>query len=196
MEILNFKDPFPHTLIYDFYDEVEQKLIWEELEFLNKPGKLCSPEETGDPLASKNKKSIFLDNLYNYRQVSNILNVNRKIFNILDKIEDSVISKYLNIADTDHTMINYYEDGAYYAPHHDIYVISSITTFWKTPKKFSGGNLTFTEFDYTPKMDYNSMVIFPSFVIHGVTPVELNNNDGINGRYTINQFYSIRQRSS
>ena len=193
MEILNLTNPFPHTIVYDFYNGDEQKLIWEELLFLNKPGKMHSPEMTGDPAASKNKKAIFLDRLYTDRNCSNILNVNRKIFTLIDHIEDMNISNYLKYSDFDETMVSYYEDGAYYDSHYDQFVISAITTFWEEPKKFSGGDLVFTDFDYLPKMKNNTIIIFPSYVFHKVTPISLRYNDGKSGRYTINQFYSIRQ---
>ncbi len=193
MEIINLSDPFPHSIIYDFYNEDEQRLVWEELIFLNKLGKMHSPDITGDALASENKKSIFLDHLYTDRNCSNILTVNRKIFTIVNHLENIFISNYLNYSDYDETMITYYEDGAYYKSHYDRYVISSITTFWEEPKKFSGGDLIFTDFEYLPKMKNNTMIIFPSFIFHEVTPISLKYDIGNNGRYTINQFYSIRQ---
>jgi hypothetical protein len=193
MEILNLSEPFPHIIIHDFYNYEELDLIWEEFKFLNKPGKMDPPELTGDPLASPNKRSIFLDFAYADRKYSNILSVNRKIFNVVDKFDQNLIYRYLELCDHDHTMISYYEDGAYYAKHHDIYVISSITVFWEEPKMFSGGDLYFSEFEYTPKMNNNTMVIFPSFYIHEVTPVKLEDCNEKRGRYSINQFYSIRQ---
>ena len=35
-----FKKPFPHIIVDNFYDEEELQLIWEELNFYTKPGKL------------------------------------------------------------------------------------------------------------------------------------------------------------
>ena len=193
MNLSNLSHPFYHTLIHDFYDDEEQKLVWEELEFLNKPNKLLSPDRTGDPLASPNKKSIFLDALYGHnQQVSNILTVNRKIFNILDLMKENTFSNYLRSVNIRYqTMLSYYEDKAYYSSHRDAFTVSSVTTFWKEPKKFTGGELRFVDFDYTPEMYHNSTIIFPSFVNHEVTPICMENNDGINGRYTLNQFYAI-----
>ena len=193
MKIISLFEPFFHNIIHDFYDSEEQSLIWEELEFLNKPGKLLPPDETGDPLSSPNKKAVFLDSLYSHRQFSNILSLNRKIFKILPYLKDNPFSEYIRVSDTDHTMVSYYEDGSYYKSHHDYYVISTTTTFWKEPKKFTGGELKFTEFDYTPEMFHNSIIIFPSYLKHEVTPLKLDDNDGVNGRYSINQFFSIRQ---
>jgi hypothetical protein len=193
MKILNLLNPFPHSIIHDFYNLEEQELIWEELTFLNRPNKLLTPDKTGDPSASSNKRGVFLDTLYGQnRHFSNILTINRKIFTILDFLKDNPFSEYLLYCNYDQTMISYYEDQAHYDKHFDSFVISSVTTFWKNPKQFVGGELKFSEFNYIPKMFHNTMIIFPSFVMHEVTKVSLKNNDGINGRYTINQFYSIQ----
>lgn len=192
MRVENLSEPFFHSIVYDFYNQEEEKLIWQELNFLNKLGKLLPPTETGDPNSSPNKVGVFLDRLYkNHRNFSNILNVNRKIFKIKNLLYENPFSRYLPLVDEDLTMISYYEDGSYYLPHHDSYIISSVTTFWKRPKMFSGGKLTFVEYDYIPEMDHNTMILFPSYEEHEVSEIEMESNDGINGRYTINQFFNI-----
>ena len=40
-----YTDPFPHIVIHDFYDDEELKLIWEELNFYTKPGKLVNADK-------------------------------------------------------------------------------------------------------------------------------------------------------
>ena len=40
LEGIAFKEPFPHLIIEDFYNPEELDLIWEELNFYTKPGKL------------------------------------------------------------------------------------------------------------------------------------------------------------
>ena len=39
--------PFPHLIIENFYNKKELDLIWEEIKFLTKPGKLLPPEDYG-----------------------------------------------------------------------------------------------------------------------------------------------------
>lgn len=178
----------------DFYSENEQNEIWQELEFLNQPGKLLSPNRTGDPDASPNKLGLFLDHFYGEnRQISNILTINRKIFNISKEFNFNPFLDYLNICDKDETMISYYGNDSYYKSHHDMYVISSITLFHKQPKKFSGGNLMFNEHGYIPDMKHNTMIIFPSFEKHSVSVVKVNGDNKSDGRYTINQFFTFCQ---
>ena len=64
METLQAKaytDPFPHLIIRNFYNEEELKLIWEELNFLTKPGKLLEPKDFGGVVDKTNSHAIALD---------------------------------------------------------------------------------------------------------------------------------------
>ena len=42
-----FPDPFPHLILENFYNEEELNLVWEELKFYTKPGKLLEPKDFG-----------------------------------------------------------------------------------------------------------------------------------------------------
>ena len=42
-----FIDPFPHLIIKNFYNDDELELIWEELKFYTKPGKLLTAKDFG-----------------------------------------------------------------------------------------------------------------------------------------------------
>ena len=77
-----YTDPFPHIVIHDFYDDEELKLIWEELNFYTKPGKLVSADKYGGIVGMTDSKALMLDDVYPkaYRNLSNILTVNRKVF--------------------------------------------------------------------------------------------------------------------
>ena len=77
-----FEEPFPHLIVENFYDKKELELIWEELTFYTKPGKLLEAKDYGGVIGFTNAKAIFLDRLYvdKYRNMSNILTVNRKMF--------------------------------------------------------------------------------------------------------------------
>ena len=60
METLQAKaytDPFPHLIIRNFYNEEELKLIWEELNFLTKPGKLLEAKDYGGIPHKTNSKA-------------------------------------------------------------------------------------------------------------------------------------------
>lgn len=191
MLIKNKLKPFPHSIVYDFYNKDEEKLIWKELEFLNKPEKMSPPLETGDPNASPNKSGMFIHDSYSNISFSNIFTINQKIFRLKPLLESNIFSNYLSVANTSEIMISYYEDKSYYEMHKDSYMLSSVITFWKKPKKFTGGNLTFNDYEYQPKMNHNTMILFPSYQNHSVSEIVMKNNDGINGRYTINHFFKV-----
>ena len=89
-----FETPFPHLILHNFYNREELDLIWEELNFYTKPGKLLEAKDFGGIVDATNSRAIVLDQVYNdysdgncdvlgnpdYRPLSNILTVNRKIF--------------------------------------------------------------------------------------------------------------------
>ena len=85
-----FKEPFPHIIVDNFYDEEELQLIWEELNFYTKPGKLVEAKDYGGVIGFTSAKALILDEIYqdhsknggkNWRTMSNILKV--KIENYL-----------------------------------------------------------------------------------------------------------------
>jgi len=194
------KDPFPHLIVENMYDEEELSLIWEELEFLNKPEKLQDPEIYS---ASKtknefdtNSKAIILDRVYTNRNISNILRINRKLFNYC-KIYSDLSPYYIKFAycNTDLTKIRYYQDKEFYLPHcDDNFDTLACTYFYKEPKKFDGGKLFFPEYNYSVECKNNSCIIFPSYFMHGVSEVRIsdkNYNSGF-GRYCMTQFTNVR----
>ena len=67
-------------IIENFYNESELELVWEELNFLTKPGKLMDAKDYGGVIDGTNAKALVLDDIYENRQISNILTVNRKLF--------------------------------------------------------------------------------------------------------------------
>ena len=88
--------PFPHLIITDYYDSEELKLVWEELDFYTKPGKLFNARDFGGTLT--NSHAIALDELYSagngkFRHISNILTASRKLFS------PEVINKFYQIHD-------------------------------------------------------------------------------------------------
>ena len=67
METLNgnaYSDPFPHLILENFYNEEELELVWEELKFYTKPGKLLEPKDFGGVVDKTNSHAIALDAVY------------------------------------------------------------------------------------------------------------------------------------
>ncbi len=59
-----YTEPFPHIIYHNFYDDEELELIWEELTFYTKPGKLLEAKDYGGVIGYTNAKAIFLDRMY------------------------------------------------------------------------------------------------------------------------------------
>tara|TARA_R100000388_G_scaffold25692_1_gene20008 strand:- start:552 stop:1169 length:618 start_codon:yes stop_codon:yes gene_type:complete len=191
--------PFPHAIFRNFYDNHELGLIWEELNFYTRPNKLLDVEEYAGVVGFTNARAIILDDVYdNNRSISNILTVNRKIFN------EETLEIFSNISDCcslardcnwDVTKVRYYHHGEYYKPHIDKAMpFLAFSYFHKQPKRFTGGELVFPKYDYSFDCDNNSLIIFPGWVEHGVNEVSIQNSDYYDGygRYAITSFFGFK----
>ena len=192
-------NPFPHAIFRNFYDNHELGLIWEELNFYTRPNKLLDVEEYAGVVGFTNARAIILDDVYdNNRSISNILTVNRKIFN------EETLEIFSNISDCcslardcnwDVTKVRYYHNGEYYKPHIDKAMpFLAFSYFHKQPKRFTGGELVFPKYDYSFDCDNNSLIIFPGWVEHGVNEVSIQNSDYYDGygRYAITSFFGFK----
>ncbi len=201
LEANTFTEPFPHLIIENFYNRKELELIWEELNFYTKPNKLLNAEDYGGVVDKTNSHALALDDIYHgdkLRTVSNILTVNRKLFNseILDvfsEVHDCCgIARYANY---DITKVRYYHDEEYYDSHTDSpFHFLAFSYFYKEPKKFSGGEIFFPKYDYEYVCNNNSMIIIPGWVEHGVKKVSIRDSDYYDGygRYCISSFFGCR----
>ena len=198
----------PVMVIDRFYDKSAEEKIMQELLFLNNDSKkLKDPENSGsawDPDSSspsgkkylKSNKAHNLDSIYRDRNISNILTENRKLFSseVVDELMQAhSIFRYVKYANSDATMVSYYEDHDYYLPHRDDATITAITWFYKSPKSFSGGELILEE---SLEIDCvsNRCVIFPSVTLHSVREILMDPTKKENnfGRFSISQFLSYQ----
>lgn len=201
LEGVAFEKPFPHLIIQNFYNPEELELIWEELKFYTKPGKLFEAKDFGGVVDKTNSHAIILDEIYKKnRKLSNILTVNRKLFtsetlDLFAEIDDCCC--IANQSNTDITKVRYYHNDEYYDPHTDKpFHFLAFSYFHKQPKKFSGGELIFPKYDYYYPCDDNSMIIFPGWVEHGVSKVKINDSEYYDGygRYAITSFFGSKSR--
>lgn len=194
MQVTLCKEPFEYIIIDNTYTEEELKLIFLELDFLTLSNYLFGPDFTnsakwGDGTLKKRNQGLFLDNIYVNRNSSNILKINRKIYQITCN-EPSVILNFLKDCNCDMTLISYYENEDYYESHKDASILTAFTYLYKNPKSFNGGDLVLTDYGIVFEPCFNRTYIMPSVVDHEVTKVIMSNEDcgkGL-GRYCISNF--------
>ena len=200
-EVKAYTEPFPHMIINNLYNEEELKLIWEELNFFTKPGKLLEAKDYGGVVSRTNARAVVLDEVFDtHRQMSNILTVCRKLFtsSILKEfgeIHDCCsIAQYCN---WDIIKLRYYHNGDYYEPHTDKTMqFLGFSYFYKEPKKFEGGKLLFPKYDYEVPCDNNSIIIMPGWVEHAVSKVSIEDSEYFDGwgRYAITHFFGSKDK--
>ena len=192
----------PVVIIDNFYDELAEEKIMQELLFLNNdPRKLKDGEHTGtakDNVGNilKNNKGLFLSDIYISEEYSNILmESNKKLFH--ESFHQNLEEKhsffsYFSFMDKYETLISYYEKNDYYKQHSDKCIITAISWFYKTPKSFLGGDLII-ENELKIECRKNRMLIFPSILKHEVTKIDMNMNTQLNnnGRFSITHFFHL-----
>ena len=181
MEIKIIHSPFEHIIIYNFFEEKELNDITVELEtifeFLLKSKKIkklnLSANNRGNILTeriafdvkefSKNNKNIILKHF-------------EKLFNpditaILFK--DNNFSNFLRCVNETGVVVGVYRDGDYYEPHYDSGVITAVSHIWHRDFIYEGGEWFFPDFNnYTIVPKYNDLIIFPSYLKHGVRKIK------------------------
>lgn len=197
MQIEKYYEPFPYIIIDDYYEKDELSLIWEELEFLTHPQKLRrATKESGgaqkDGKLLKQNYHRYLDHLYEDRNMSNILSVNRKLFDqdIFKTNESWFFQNVTNTINMDFTQVGYYENNDEYGLHHDHSVVTSLTWLYKEPKKFTGGDLYIGDSEIKIECVNNRTLVFPSMIKHKVNTIHME-EEHLNqrlGRYCISQF--------
>lgn len=197
------KAPFPHIIGTDFFNSEELVGIWEELRFLTKEIKLFVPgihHGAGGLGGFTSSRALCLEEAYRIKEISNILQIYKNILD--DEVIQSAIQQwpsYLRLSIIEHvvTKVRYYYNGDKYDKHTDLRKDFLLFSYFHTePKRFTGGEVYFPEYDYTFSCKNNSIIIFPGYIQHEVKEVAITNDEywNGNGRYCISQFLSIDQR--
>ena len=198
---------FPYLIVDNFYNEKEQMLIWDELDYhiLNNSfeydkgdkddgRKGVATADDGKPLA--NLTRIYLDDIYfDRRQSSNILNFYLKI------VSKKVVRKYSQTtpswvtfknSNNDCSQVSYFENKSDYKNHTDDFMHTCLIWFYREPKRFTGGDLQFPQSNKVVECKHNRMILFPSYYEHEVSEVVMKEEDvgmGL-GRFTLSHFYN------
>ena len=124
----------------------------------------------------KKNGGLWMDQLYGDRNISNLLRVNRTIF--LEEHSQEIFRNHPHW---------FWKN---FNPNYD----ETLLWFYKEPKRFEGGSLTFTEYKLNIECKNNCSVIFPSTMYHQVHPVKIEEEyrNQKNGRFCMTQFLSFR----
>ena len=169
--------PFPHIIIDDYFTDVELELILREFNFLLP--KFGDPStfggaENDDGTYKSDSTGLSLDNVYNNRDISDILSISsRRMFDLefwesISK-EHEFWGQVLN-STSDHTKIRKYAPGEDYLSHQDCWV-NVLFSCTLQEDLGGGGDLYFEQHDLYIKSKTNRCVLFPGWVKHMVTPV-------------------------
>ena len=197
IEFTPHTEPIPYLLVKNYFDDKDIELMLKELRFLTPKMTYSPPKDMPD--GTKQNNQINLDNLYEDRETSNIMNVMNKIYDdskLIQTLNDmSWFYKVWQYTNTDYTFVAYYEDTDYYKAHRDIAIISIMYWLWEEPKSFTGGNVHLTDYDIEIPLERNQLMIMPSSLYHAVDPIKMiGNNKKLSGmgRYCIIRFLKMK----
>ena len=205
IHICNDNKVFPFLYVDDWFTPEEEKLIWKELDFYTNPITMHRVEDATEKNtgSAKNKDGtskskawrVYLDPIYTRREVSHILRL-QPLKMASDEMQDAIKEtgpnfRMFGITSYDEMLVNYYENGDYYEPHQDVFMMTTICWFYHTPKSYTGGDLTFTDIDVNLECNHNRMVMFPSYYYHAIHSIKMKdkNLEMGWGRYAIQNFY-------
>lgn len=197
MEIQLLETPFPHVIVNNFYSEDELVDIKHELKFLTKPGKLIPPGTMHGGGGHTTHKAIGLEEIYSNKKVSDILTIFKKKYD--KNFVDTIVEKFPTFKKLQHinsriTKVRYYYDGEGYPSHMDYTRdFIALSYFHSHPKKFTGGELHCTEFNYTLDCSDNTFILLPFYAAHEVIEVKISEDNYYsgNGRYCVSQFLNV-----
>jgi predicted 2-oxoglutarate/Fe(II)-dependent dioxygenase YbiX len=173
VSFLDLPNNFSIAIVDNFYSETELKEIKDELKLLSAVAELKvfvnKAAEDEENNSKQKSNSFFLDDFYNNkRELSKVLNANRKLFSeeLRTKlVEKNLFYDHIFNVNRDTTLLNFYKPNDYYKPHKDNSCFTALTFF--TLEEFYGGDLVFPEYNIKVNAVENRMVIFPGFVLHG-----------------------------
>lgn len=190
----------PFLFKENFFSEEVENLVKDELRFLNNPNLMKAPEITGtayskEGVCLKRNNGVFLKDVYADLVKSSIWLATREIFSGLTEEFSKLHMCNRTVLSTNYSTVlaSYYEDSDYYLPHFDSSVVTVLYWFFDEPKRFTGGNLTFSDTGETVTVKNNSVLLFPSWAKHSVDTVSMEPEDRGKklGRYCISQFLLI-----
>ena len=201
MIIKKHKD-IPAVVVDDWYTSEELNLIWKQLNFFTQKNMMERAEVSGavarkpETNEAKGRNArIWLDNYFTqegsmFNIISNSLA--SKLPHDFNNLVLSCSEQFTNFGttNTNTNFVSYYENNDEYDYHFDTSMFSMLIWLYKTPKKFKGGEFSFKKENRKIELKNNRMILFPSYLEHKVTKLNMKNSGDNNGRYTITHFFN------
>lgn len=184
---------FPYIEINDFYTEDELEEVWKDIDSISYGNKLLDPSQSKSATAAgeilKNSSGVFVEDCF---PDSNILKINVHRLTEIDYSQHP--SWYFKntpfVCNDNSTLLSYYENASYYKPHRDNAFFTILIWLYKEPKRFTGGNLHFPDYNHSIEVKNNRFIMFPSMIRHAVDEVSIEEQyrDKFLGRYCLTVF--------
>jgi len=186
-------EPFFYLEIEGLWTKDELDLLRDEMLELQDSGQLLPDFADITHAGNKVGEGGFVHELFENPNDSKMHTVGFKLWNALvNNIQPRLGCWFFNKDDYKlSTLLNYYDHGDHYGAHVDEGHATGISWFWKGPKKFTGGELVFTDYNITVPMKENYSVIFPACIKHEVLPLHIEDVEYRNkgyGRFALTQF--------
>lgn len=168
-------------IIDNAFSQEEYREICDDIEILLENTTLTVHDElltaNVDGKYFSKRKGLKLDSIFKYNRekfsyFKYYLNPISKILSELDKLPYAF--KWLENTNKDTSILGVYGDGDSYDLHRDLATFT-LVFFIQQNKKFEGGDLFFEKPDVKALHKSNRIVIFPSWMRHGVTEVRYEN---------------------
>lgn len=143
----------------------------------------------GEYLATnKENLNVFADSSYSkyYKKYYDLINKG------LENKSLSIYYRSLGFSNQDFSWFAKCSNQHEYKSHIDFNLFTQLYYIHKEPKKFTGGDLVFDDFDYTIHYENNMMILFPGYLNHSVTKVESSKKLKSNEcRFVFTTFYGV-----
>ena len=191
-------DKIPYLRKDNFYTNSELSLIMRELNYLTADNVILSDDILKSGAGSTEmttKKALWFTDLYREQHYS-------PTWRLADKIFQGATGELYDLSPINRTMLDtndygillsYYENDGFYKRHCDSCHYTALIWFCNPPQKFTGGDLIFHDSNEIVKFNNNTLIIFPSWADHEVTPVKLDaqyENKQM-GRYCLSIFFNM-----
>jgi len=192
----SFNDPFPLLLLENVFSDEQLEVIWKEIEYYCSNDLLLTPEDTGGAYKNgqyiKQNSGLFLHEVWTsarYSACNKYISPILQAFPNADWVKENKYFEEFQYNKVS-VLLSHYKNGDNYQPHRDLSLGTCCLWLYKEPKKFTGGNFKFTQYNLEVEGKNNSMVIFPGLMKHEVDTVIMDSDDPMDGRFCLTFFLS------